>query len=269
MMLTRSVGSDDEPNLVLGPLAGMFEKLSPDPKYSLRESLVEVFDGCRNGTIIDIDHDELNAELENCERFAADQALNGEPTELSEPLIGSVRLYTCEFPSGSRNSIYNVLNFLLRNEDRNSLQPFMRYLWLLLHALKGCKCAEEKLGVRTVNRGLQAKLNSQQYAAGREVVWYQISSCSTDLSVQTRFLGETGPRVLFIIELTCGRARDVSRYSVYASEKEVILPPNSRFKVTGVLPQGELAIVNMREIAPLDPILNFGATKNHQVCRSL
>ena len=83
--------------------------------------------------------------------------------------------------------------------------------------------------------------------------------------MQTDFLGDVGARVLFIIELRCGRARDISRYSAHPEEKEVVLPPNSRFIVTGVLPQGELSIVNMREVAPLDPILEFGATANHQV----
>ena len=264
MSLRTSVGFAHEPNHALGPLVGMFATLPSVPDYTLRDSLAEVFEGCQSGAI-DIDAVELNNVLEFCENFATDVARSDEPTGLSEHLIGSVTLYTSQFPSGDHRSVYFVLNLLLRNEDRNRLQPFARFLWLLLHALKGCTCAEKLLGIRTVNRGLKGVLNSDQYALGREIVWYQISSCSTDLSVQTDFLGDVGARVLFIIELRCGRARDISRYSAHPEEKEVVLPPNSRFIVTGVLPQGELSIVNMREVAPLDPILEFGATANHQV----
>ena len=259
--------SAHEPNLTLGPLVELFAALPPSPDYSLRESLAEVFEGCRSGAI-GIDAEELNNVLEFCESFAAGIACKDEPTILPEPLIGSITLYTSQFPGGDQRSVYYVLNHLLRNEDRNRLRPFARFLWLLLHALKGCTCAEDQLGIRTVNRGLKGALNSQQYSPGREIVWYQISSCSTDLSVQREFLGEMGPRVLFMIELTCGRARDISHYSAHPEEKEVILPPNSRFVVTGVLPQGELAIVNMREVSPLDSILDFGVSQNHQVCKS-
>jgi hypothetical protein len=134
----------------------------------------------------------------------------------------------------------------------------VRFVWLLLHALKSCACAEEQLRTKTVYRGVKGALCGKQYSAEKEIVWYQISSCSPDLSVQTTFLGETGPRVLFSIQLTCGRARDISQFSLHPDEKEIVLPPNSRFVVTGVLPQGDLTLVNMTELSPLDPILEFG-----------
>ena len=117
-----------------------------------------------------------------------------------------------------------------------------------------------------VHRGLKGALSIQQYVKGQEIFWHQISSCSPDLSVQEVFLGDQGPRLLLNIELTCGRARDISRYSVHREENEIILPPNSRFVVGGVLKQGDLTVVNVTEVAPLDPILEFGPAKMHQVC---
>ena len=52
------------------------------------------------------------------------------------------------------------------------------------------------------------------------------------MKVQNTFLGQTGVRTLFMIELTTDRAREIHIYSDYPDEKEVLLPPNSRFVVS-------------------------------------
>ena len=134
-MLRRSVNFADESDRRLGPLGSFFALLPLVPNYSLRESLVDVFEGCRLGTI-DIDADELNNIVDFCEQFANGIAQSGEPGELSEPFIGSIALYTIEFPSGEKRGLYYVLNSRLRSEDRNQIRPFVRFLWLMLHALK-------------------------------------------------------------------------------------------------------------------------------------
>ena len=40
-----------------------------------------------------------------------------------------------------------------------------------------------------------------------------------------RFCGDTGKRTIFAIKLTQGQAREITRYSLVASEDEVLLPP--------------------------------------------
>ena len=73
------------------------------------------------------------------------------------------------------------------------------------------------------------------------------------------FLGVTGPRTQFNIELTTSRARDISKLSMIPRECEALLPPNSRFEVVGLLSSADgLQQVQLRELPPLDPILLFG-----------
>ena len=65
---------------------------------------------------------------------------------------------------------------------------------------------------------------------------------------------------LFSIELTTGRARVITKFSLFPSEAEVLLPPNSRFKVMGQLDTGNgLVIVQLKELPSRDPIINFDA----------
>ena len=72
------------------------------------------------------------------------------------------------------------------------------------------------------------------------------------------FLGKTGPRTIFTIELTSGRARDIAGLSMIASESEVLLPPNSRFLVKAKMNVGnELWMIQLEELPPLDPIMKF------------
>jgi hypothetical protein len=73
-----------------------------------------------------------------------------------------------------------------------------------------------------------------------------------------QFLGKTGTRTLFSIELTTGRARSITKFSLVPSEAEVLLPPNSRFVVLGQLDAGNgLIIITLRELPSRDPIVHF------------
>ena len=110
-----------------------------------------------------------------------------------------------------------------------------------------------------VYRGVKADLRAQ-YANDREVTWFQFSSCTCDIEVEQseQFLGSSGTRTLFSIELTTGRARVITKFSLVPSEAEVLLPPNSRFKVLGQLDAGNgLVIIQLKELPSRDPILDF------------
>jgi hypothetical protein len=75
-----------------------------------------------------------------------------------------------------------------------------------------------------------------------------------------QFCGSSGTRTLFSIELTTGRARVISMFSLSPREAEVLLPPNSRFIVLGQLDAGNgLVIVQLKELPSRDPIIDFDA----------
>lgn len=89
------------------------------------------------------------------------------------------------------------------------------------------------------------------YVAGKTCCWVQFSSTASSVEVQNEFLGQEGQRTLFSIELTTGRAREISQYSFYPQEQEVLLPANTMLKVVAVLNMGhELSNVQLREVNP-------------------
>ena len=93
------------------------------------------------------------------------------------------------------------------------------------------------------------------YVKNRVVTWFGFTSCTSNIEVLQNF----SPSVIFQIEITTKRARNISAYSVYGQEDEVLLPCNSRFEVTGILSvQGGIYIIKLKELLPLDPILRYG-----------
>ena len=58
--------------------------------------------------------------------------------------------------------------------------------------------------------------------------------------------------------LTTGRGRNIRQLSHHNNEDEVLLPPNSLFAVRSVGRLGAYVLVQLAEVAPLDPILRFG-----------
>ena len=66
--------------------------------------------------------------------------------------------------------------------------------------------------------------------------------------------------MIFTIKLTTGRARRIMNFSLLENEEEVLLPPNAMFKVYSVTNLGCSALVQLDEISPVDPILDFVGT---------
>ncbi len=156
----------------------------------------------------------------------------GKPPKLTVAGIAAINLYTGAFVPPQIDSI---LNTALRDANREKCKPFVPYIWLLLHALRDYPLYAKKV----VFRGVKADL-SALYPKDRDVTWFQFSSGTCDLSVEQseQLCGSAGVRTLFTIELTTGRARLVTQYSLVPSEAEVLLPPNTRFKVKGVFDAG-------------------------------
>ena len=178
----------------------------------------------------------------------------GKPSKLTVTGIAAINLYTGAFVPPQIDSI---LNTALRDANREKCKPFVPYICLLLHALRDCPLYAKKV----VFRGVKADL-SALYPKDRDVTWFQFSSGTCDLSVEQseQLCGSAGVRTLFTIELTTGRARLVTQYSLVPSEAEVLLPPNSRFKVKGVFDAGNGFIqIQLEELPCLEPILDFDA----------
>eukprot|EP00729_Bicosta_minor_P024848 gene24848-30236_t len=175
----------------------------------------------------------------------------GDLGELTQDMAAAIYVYTCESP------FYKQLNTLLRDEDRTALQPFFPYLRLLLTALRRLPKIE-----RNVYRGVGLDLQDQ-YPEGETVVWWALSSTTKTMKVLKDFLGESGKRTIFIVEVKS--ARDIMKYSWKTTEDELILLPGTVFKVTSVLPQGDLTMVNMEEDLTAPDMIDSGED-DYQMC---
>ncbi|CAF4132918.1 unnamed protein product [Adineta steineri] len=74
--------------------------------------------------------------------------------------------------------LYSTLNFNLKNNDRQALLPFHRYLKLFLTALVKLSCVPPL----TVWRGVTKNL-SEEFPPGSAMTWWAFSSCTTEMTV--------------------------------------------------------------------------------------
>jgi hypothetical protein len=87
---------------------------------------------------------------------------------------------------------------------------------------------------------------ARNYKKDDEFTWWSISSCSTSVNVIEDFLGPNS--TLFLIEVVNGK--DISRYTDYPNENEVILCPGTRFHVVSdALDRPPLHLVHLREVS--------------------
>ena len=66
------------------------------------------------------------------------------------------------------------------------------------------------------------------YKPGREVVWSGITSCTPDID-QASYIASWDQGC--VLELTLFKVHDISRFSFYPNEKEVLLAPNTKLVV--------------------------------------
>jgi hypothetical protein len=242
------------------PLSGFFRSLAP-PRgdESMVDACASVIADARAG-LNGMDAGELISACEMCDEHGRDVKLFQEKkpgavaSKLTPSLVAALALYTAEL---SGESPYSVCNGALRAGERAKCKPFVPFIWLVMHALAKC----ERYEGGNVYRGVKADLTAD-YPKDREVTWFQFSSCTCDIQVQQsdQFCGSSGPRTLFSIELTTGRARIITKFSLVPSEAEVLLPPNSRFKVVSHFDAGNgLTIIQLKELPTKDPIIEFDA----------
>lgn len=164
----------------------------------------------------------------------------------------AVYLYSMDW---GEQSLYRVLNQALRDENRQTIIPWFAYLKLLDTAL-------EKLPTFTGNiwRGVCGN-TSRNFAEGQALTWWSVTSCSPSVDVVKSFL--TANSTLFLIEASNGK--QISGYSAYPNENEVILRPGTRLNAAGgVLDHaGGLHVVHLKELIDDSSLLNSEPTRLH------
>jgi hypothetical protein len=231
----------------LSPLKGLFVSFRPDSPPSLQEAVADVVHAIRSSNIQISDplrQEEVIAQIKDA-HTAGVEAANDikdfvcKETPLSKDHIAILHMYSQQSDPDGEDSLYALINAVLRNSDRSQVKAIRSFVFLFMTAIKECPTVE----TRVVFRGVVGDI-SGEYQIQRTVVWHQASSCTMNLEVLNNpiFLGTAGQRTIFNIELgPTSRARRISEFSSFPTEAEVILPPNTRLKVTMVSPSPSLS----------------------------
>jgi hypothetical protein len=206
------------------------------------------------GTIEDADVIPDILEFAEITREKAEDALQygtlqGDP--LSIDGIAFLMTYSAE---ATHPPLYKDMNAKCYDIDRSKIMPYGQFIVATVKHM----AAIEPYPNDTVFRGVKADLRSD-YPEGRKVTWHGFCSTTKSAAVLSReeFCGQSGKRTIFAIKLTQGQAREITRYSLVASEDEVLLPPGCRFEVESVLPQGDLTLIQMRELPSREWIVDL------------
>ena len=135
-------------------------------------------------------------------------------------------MYTSDAILGNR-SFYSALNTVLREKERKRATPFVRFIWLVLWAMRH---SAQAANGSVVYRGIPEDLGGR-YEVGATVVWHQFASCTDSEAVlwqNAQFFNRSRASTVFVIELTASRATPIWQLSLHPGEREVLLPLNSQ-----------------------------------------
>lgn len=166
---------------------------------------------------------------------------------LSHDEVVSIQLYTLEW-TPKEKSFYFLVNTTLRSENREQLQPWLPYLRLLMNALSKLPSNPHQIAYRGIPLDV-----SKEYFVDKEFVWWSFISCTSSLQVLKNYIGRTGKRTIF--NIVCYSSKDISQYSFYEQEKEMLFYPARQFRVKSCLNAGnQLHIIDLEELHPKTPL---------------
>jgi len=178
-----------------------------------------------------------NSDIKSCtdkgKKLDAKKA--GKPVgEMNPDFYGSILLYTA-------NAIYKDLNKCLRDEDRAKVSKYFSYLRLLFEA-----CGRLPQKKKTLWRGIGVDL-FKSYTVGSTIIWWGVSSCTSDKKVAENFMSGCGDDATFLTVETTS-ATDISELSFYSNEAESILMPGTKLEVLSAEKKGKKAYIKLREV---------------------
>ena len=132
----------------------------------------------------------------------------------------AVYIYTMEW---GETALYRLLNKALRSENRHELKVWFPYLKLFDTALNKLPVVK-----RALWRGVPLDIG-KNYTKNQIITWWSVNSCSSTVKVIKSFLGTEASSTLFLIEAINGR--NISGYTGFKNEDEVILRMGTRFRV--------------------------------------
>jgi len=176
---------------------------------------------------------------------AGDRFVKNDKYGLTRDESGALNLYTMD------SAFFFELNKRCRSRNRDAIKVFFP---AMKHMLKAATKLPKFVGVGW--RGVKGVNLTEHYKKGDIVWWWGWSSVSMNLHTlqQPSFMGQTGVRTQIMIEFE--NAVDVTEYSVYPGEKEVLLLPGTLLRVIGTAELGNgLFSVHLKEEPPPEPVI--------------
>ena len=181
------------------------------------------------------------AENSDCDRLSFDQIasvfLYTQPGAFYRRL-NEVKLSTVCF------SRFLNLRQALRNPNRKALKPYLGFLRLFHSALEELNKEPQKKKPM-LYRGVKLDLR-KQYKEQTTITWWGVSSTTSAKWVAEEFVGNNGPRMLFVI--SSFSAVSVKHVSCLPDEEEWVLPAGSVLEVSSVRHTSNgLTLVHLQE----------------------
>jgi hypothetical protein len=170
-------------------------------------------------------------------RFANNKSNHEQTQGLNIDELAAIHLYT------QGCGMYRILNRALISRDRTEIKPLLPYLRLLMQGLQKLP----RLKNISVYRGVRKDLG-EKFKKGDQVIWWPVSSTSRSLGVmqQEQFCGTRGSRTMFHIH--CQHAVDISTFSAYPQEDEILLFPGTQLLVNGIVSMSDgLVMIQLEE----------------------
>merc|ERR1719230_430978 len=98
----------------------------------------------------------------------------------------------------------------------------------------------------TLWRGIGVDLYDQ-YKVGSRIIWWGVSSCTSDEKVARNFMAGCGDGATLLTVETL-TACDISEVSFYANESESILLPGTQLEVLASKKTGNKSKISLREV---------------------
>eukprot|EP01103_Thecamoeba_quadrilineata_P002272 TRINITY_DN12256_c0_g1_i1.p1 TRINITY_DN12256_c0_g1~~TRINITY_DN12256_c0_g1_i1.p1 ORF type:complete len:862 (-),score=184.65 TRINITY_DN12256_c0_g1_i1:51-2636(-) len=223
------------------PISGFFDP--PFQPLDLRESV----------KMLNLKHCE--GYIESVEKKSSDRQKFLSQTRPNEEFIAelhiqAIMMYTVQWRSGTKDSLYYNLNHALRVQNRDMLKPYSSYLHHLLQALFAIETNEH---LPTLYRAVAGANMRSLYPDGSIICWSGFSSTTSKIGILENFLkGGGGIGTLFSIKSF--NAKAIKDYSFYENEEEYMIPPFSRFRVSGslMIPQSNYVLIILEQVASSD-----------------
>eukprot|EP01103_Thecamoeba_quadrilineata_P000987 TRINITY_DN10876_c0_g1_i1.p1 TRINITY_DN10876_c0_g1~~TRINITY_DN10876_c0_g1_i1.p1 ORF type:complete len:293 (-),score=34.04 TRINITY_DN10876_c0_g1_i1:44-922(-) len=169
-----------------------------------------------------------------CQEWANTFCSKPENLNLNPVSVATIHMYT--LPTSNGVSIFGTVNNALRdfNRTKKNLKEYMPYVKLLNESLRSLPDkykhqGECYRGTEWVFSSLKDHNPSVHYPKGKQFYWYAFQSSSCLIDVADRFCNKDKPKTIFHIEVDGGF--EISDFSYFKSEKEVLFPLLSRFEV--------------------------------------